>query len=104
MTNAQSLTAEQALQLHKQFLLDILQDMMKVFETGDAGVARMIRGLQVYWDSNHQRSATRRMVHGVLSGTHHENNAETMGRPFLMMLRAELQASNIQNVETLAQE
>lgn len=99
----QHITSEEALQLHKRFLQELLQDMMKVFDTGNAGVERMIKGLRVYWDSNHQRAATRRTVLAATAGTPYENQVEPMGRPFQAMIRAELLASGIKDSQELSQ-
>ena len=104
MTINESLTTEQALELHKKFLQNILQEVMKILETGDPSVDRMIRGLNTYWDANHQHSAARRRVQQALVGTPYESNAEPMGRPFLMMLRAELQADHVQNIDAISQQ
>ncbi len=103
MTNNKNLTTEQALQLHKEFLQSILQEVMNVVATGKAGVERMIQGLNTYWDANLKHAATRRKVRDALMGTSHENEEEPMGRPFQMMLRAELQASHVKNPNALSQ-
>ena len=104
MTGNQSLTIEQALQLHKKFLQDILQDVLKVLEAGEPGTARVIEGLNKYWDANQQHREARRKVQEVIAGTSHEQDAERMGRPFLLMLRAELLASNAKDLDVLSQE
>jgi hypothetical protein len=103
MTNQKKLGVEPALQLHKQFLQAILQEIMKVFESGNSGVDRLIKGLRTYWDANFEHRATRSAVQVALAGTPYESNAETMGRPFLMMMQAELQASQVLNFAALAQ-
>jgi hypothetical protein len=102
MASHQNLTTEQALELHKKYLQDILQNIMLVFETGDASIERMIRGLNGYWDANYQHRVTRRTVYDTLKGTPYENSTDSMGRPFELMLRAELHASNVQNDEVLS--
>lgn len=104
MTDHQNLTTEQALQLHKKFLQDILQDVMKMLDTGDAGIERMIRGLNAYWDANYAHRATRCQVQAALVGTPHENIDEPMGRPFQVMIRAELLADGVQDLDALSQE
>lgn len=103
MTDKESLTIEQALQVHKKFLQDILQDIMKVLGKGEAGTDRVIKGLSTYWNTSLRYSATRRKVLAVIAGTSHEKDAELMGRPFLMMIRAELQASKVQNLDVVSQ-
>lgn len=104
MNDDQNLTLEQALQLHKKFLQDILQEVMKILDTGAAGVERMIRGLDTYWDANFSHRKTRYKVQAALTGTPHENIDEPMGRPFLVMIRAELLASGMQDIDALSQE
>lgn len=104
MTGHQSLTTEQALQLHKKFLQDLLQDVVKVLETGQAGANRAIEALKIYWEANLQHSAARRTVQDALVRTSNEKDAERMGRPFLLILRAELQAGNVQNLDAISQE
>lgn len=104
LPRSQALTPEQALQLHKKFLQDVLQDVMKILDTGEAGVERMIRGLNAYWVANHKHRATRRKVQAALMGTPQENIDEPMGTPFLVMLRAELLADEVKNLDALAQE
>lgn len=104
MTGDQSLTAEQALQLHKNFLQDILLGVVKILGSGEAGADRMIKGLNAYWNVSYRYGPTRRKVQVALAGTAHENAQELMGRPFRMMLSAELQASKVQNIDALSQE
>lgn len=98
------MTPEEAMKQHKQFLQDILQDVLKVFASGEAGVNRMITGLHVYWDASHQRSATRRAVLAATAGTPYENKVEPMGRPFMVMIRSELHTSGFTNSDALSQQ
>lgn len=104
MADKESLTIGQALEVHKKFLQDILQEIVKVLAVGEAGTDRVIKGLSTYWNASLRYSATRRKVQAAVAGTPHEKDAELMGRPFLMMIRAELQASKVQNLDAVSQE
>ncbi len=86
----QNLTPEQALKLHRQFLQEILADVMKVMSTGVASDERLIASLEVYWEACLARRDQRRAVLDATQGSPTEHAVEPMGKPFLMMVRAEL--------------
>ncbi|MDP9140533.1 MAG: hypothetical protein M3O62_07070 [Pseudomonadota bacterium] len=86
----QDLTPEQALQLHRGFLQEILADVMRVMSVGVASDERLIAGLEMYWEACLSRRDKRRAVLDATMGSASEHAVEPMGKPFLMMARGEL--------------
>jgi hypothetical protein len=84
------LTAEQAIKLHREFLQGILADVMRILNQGSASDERLITALDAYWEACLARREQRRAVLAATKGTQFEHAVEPMGKPFLMMVRAEL--------------
>jgi hypothetical protein len=84
------LTQEQALQLHRAFLQEILAEVMSVMSVGIASDERLIAGLEKYWEACLARRDKRRAVLDATVGSPSEHAVEPMGKPFLMMARGEL--------------
>lgn len=86
----EELTPDQALALHRQFLQEVLAEVMHIFSSGTASDERLSRGLETYWEACLARREQRRTVMEATSGSPAEFAVEPMGKPFLMMVRAEL--------------
>lgn len=88
--NKDVLSPDEAIKLHRGFLQEILAEVMKIMGVGAASDERLIAALEVYWEACLARRATRLAVLKATSGSQHERAVEPMGKPFLMMVRAEL--------------
>ena len=98
----QSLTVEQALKLHRDFLQAILAEVLAVMSTGTASDERLVAALEVYWEACLSRRDQRRAVLAATAGSPSERAVEPMGKPFLMMVRAELLPSRGTQADAIA--
>lgn len=96
------ISTEEALRLHRQFLQDLLAEVMKALSVGQPGVGRLAYALEVYWEGAFKRRDVRRAVVAATVGTPQEKSVEPMGRPFEMMIRAELVPSERADLDQLA--
>jgi hypothetical protein len=85
-----AVSAEEAIRMHRQFLQEILGEVMRVLDVGAASDDRLIAALEAYWQACLSRRDRRIAVIESTSGTAFEKSVEPMGKPFLMMVRAEL--------------
>lgn len=93
----------QALEMHKQFLQLILQDVMQILATGEPSPQRLVRALEAYWASCLRHRHRRVEVQAAVAGTSLEDAVEPMGRPFRLMLQAELAPLKRREAPQLAQ-
>lgn len=100
----QDITPAQALEMHKQFLQLILKDVMQVLATGEPSPQRLVRALEAYWDSSLKHRDRRVTVQGAVAGTAVADAVEPMGRPFRLMLQAELAPTKRKAAAVLAQQ
>ncbi|MFA5941577.1 MAG: hypothetical protein WC809_19685 [Sinimarinibacterium sp.] len=84
------LFANQALKAHRIFLQEVLVEVMPILASGTASETRLIAGLEVYWEACFARRDTRCAVHAATKNTPFEQVIEPMGKPFEVMVRAEL--------------
>jgi|SRR5581483_3504633 len=96
-------TTAQALDLHKQFLQLVLQDVMQVLASGEPSPQRLVRALEAYWASCLRHRHRRVAVQAAVAGTSFEDAVEPLGRPFRLMLQAELAPMKGADTEQLAQ-
>ncbi|MEQ1440734.1 hypothetical protein AAG565_15385 [Fontimonas sp. SYSU GA230001] len=88
--NPARLSIDEALQLHRRFLQEVLAEVLPVLSRGDASAERLVAGLHAYWEAC---LARRGMRCAVLDGVRDSPAAtvvEPMGKPFEVMVRAEL--------------
>ncbi|HVT36980.1 MAG TPA: hypothetical protein VHE37_15425 [Nevskiaceae bacterium] len=97
------LTTEQALELHRSFLKEVLAEMLQALSEGEPGIERVCRSLEVYWESAYARREARRAVLAATTGTAIESTVEPMGRPFQLMVEAELSAAHCADAHMLSQ-
>jgi hypothetical protein len=97
----QQSTAE-AVQSHRNFLQEVLAEVMKVLSFGPPSDERLIAALEVYWEACFARREVRRVVIESTRGSEVEHSIEPMGKPFLMMVRAELLPQHGERADELA--
>jgi len=95
---------QQALALHRQFLQEVLSEVMPVFSAGNASDDRLISALQAYWEACFKRRATRRKVMELTTGTSIKAQVEPLGRPFFHMVVSELWSNHGSNSAAVAAE
>ncbi len=95
-------TPDQAVELHRDFLRDVLDDVLRSLESGEPGVERLCRALVIYWEGCFERRDVRRAVIAATSATELQRDIEPMGRPFSLMIRSELVSAARANVDQLA--
>ena len=88
--NKEVLTPDDALKLHRAFLQEVLGEVMKIMGVGTASDERLITSMEVYWEACLARRTTRLAVLKATAGTPVERVIEPMGKPFQVMVRAEL--------------
>lgn len=86
----QSLTTDEALKLHRTFLQGVLGEVMPVLSVGRASGERLIAGLHAYWEACLARRELRCAVLAAARNSPIEQVIEPMGKPFEVMVRAEL--------------
>lgn len=96
------MTSDEALDLHRSFLKEVLADMLKVLSTGEPGTARVVAALEAYWESSFTRREARRAVLAATSGTAIEKVVEPMGRPFQLMVQSELIAAQRADADVMS--
>lgn len=94
---------EVVLQQYREGIQQLVTSVMAELGNHPPGVERLCAGLQRYWDNWHEHRALRRAVVDATRGTPYENSVEPIGRPFLMMLRAELIHDGVRDADRLAQ-
>lgn len=99
----QLLLAEGALKVHRAFLQEVLAEVMPMLSTGTPGDERLIESLEVYWEACFARRETRRAVLAATRGSCVEKVVEPMGKPFQVMVRAELLPRHGADADALAQ-
>jgi hypothetical protein len=104
MDEEKKLTTDEAMKQHRLFLQELLRDVMTVLATGEPSAERLVEALGVYWEGCFARRAIRKRVLEATAGTQFEKSVEPMGRPFEFMVRAELQGSNLPNLDDLSEQ
>lgn len=102
--SAQLLSADEALKVHRTFLLEVLGEVMPVLSAGSASVPRVISGLHAYWEACLARREVRCAVLAAARLGAIEPVFEQMGKPFEVMLRAELLPTHGVRAAALAKE
>lgn len=98
----QSDSAQAAIRLHQAFLQEVLARVMTVLGQGVASEQRLAAALEAYWEASFERRDTRLGVLRDTQGTDLEGAVEPKGRPFLIMVRAELRPRFDRQAESLA--
>lgn len=95
-------SVEEALKAHRQFLQELLDAVMPMISSGEPSDERLLAALEVYWDACLARRHVRNAVLAATRGTAAEQAVEPMGKPFLMMVRAELRPRHGARADELA--
>lgn len=95
-------SVEEALKAHRQFLQELLDAVMPMISSGQPSDERLLAALEVYWDACLARRDIRNAVLAATRGTAAEHAVEPMGKPFLMMVRAELRPRHGARADELA--
>lgn len=102
MDHPQLSSVDDALRAHRQFLQELLDAVMPVMSVGQASDDRLLAALELYWDACFERRDVRNAVLAITRGTAAEHAVEPMGKPFLMMVRAELRPRHGARADELA--
>src|SRR5690348_11981116 len=92
-----------AMRAHRAFLQEVLAEVMKILEIGQPSDERLIKAMESYWEACYARRAVRRGVVSATKGTSFEQAVEPMGKPFLLMVRAELVPKHPDTADELSQ-
>ena len=87
--NTMQLMPDQAVPAYRDFLRQVLTEVMGQM-SGEAGLSRLSRAMQVYWDACFARRALRTAAVQAAEGTRYAEQFEPLTQPFLKLLRAEL--------------
>ncbi|AXQ27453.1 hypothetical protein D0B54_01585 [Solimonas sp. K1W22B-7] len=87
--NTMPLMPEQALLAYRDFLRQVLTEVVGQMR-GEASLSRLMQAMQVYWDACFDRRSQRTAAVQAAAGTRYAEQFESLGQPFLKLLRAEL--------------
>lgn len=96
------LLESEALRAHRAFLQEVLAEVMPILSSGTASDERLIMGLDAYWDACFSRRGVRRAVLAATRSSALEPVVEPMGKPFEVMVRAELMPTHGARAAALA--
>lgn len=91
--DADELSPAVALILHRWHIQGIVADVVKASGPMSAGIERLCSGLEAYWESAFARRSMHHMVEQLAHNHKLLHRADSMGKPFCLLIELELKVS-----------